>query len=308
MVTATPPIVVIALAANELSSPRAAAIVKSAHEVLGQNVIVRVEVFDGSGDSQNAVDPHPTSAYAWLAWDNRDARVAHLRCYVPEDNRWVQRDVTFSDQDPENERGRTLGFVIASIFVEAREPQAQVSERVPQLPQNQWQSEPKRFLVAAAASIVAPGDATSLGAWIGGQYAVSRMFWLGLAGDGRIGSVNAAQASTRFFSLGALSTVRLLPPAGRGWWGLQTFLGAERVTFSHLSGDDLNGAVSQSAIIPKLEILAHGNLNLSSTSILFVDLGTNYRFGSTDVYVHHLLKAHIPAFVGVGRIGVGTRF
>ena len=300
----TPAIVVIALAANELSSPRTTAILKSAQEVLGHGVTVRVEVI---ADNQASVDANPTSAYAWLTWDARDPRTAHLRCYVPENRRWVQRDVTFSEQDPENERGRTLGFVIGSIFIEVREPQVQSTLPVPQLHKEPSLVEPKRFVIAAAASIAAPGDVTSLGAWIGAQRGLSRIFWLGLAGEGRIGTVPKAQAGTRFFSAGTLSTLRLWPQQGHGWWGLQAFLGAEHVTFIHQSDDD-PVEITQSAWVPKLELLAHGNLDLSATSMLFMDVGTNYRFGSTDVYVHQSLKAHIPAFVGIGRIGVGTRF
>jgi hypothetical protein len=306
-VSATPPIVIIALAANELSSPRTAAILKSAQDVLGQDVAVRVEVFEGGSNLPNRPNEHPTSAYAWLGWDSRDPRVAHLRCYVPEDHRWVSRDVSFAEQDPETERGRTLGFVIASIFVEAREPQAQPVLYVPQHPQKQEQPEERRFLIEAAASVAAPGDATSLGAWIAAERSLTRAFWLGLAGEGRIGTVAPAQASTRFLSLGAVSTVRLFPRNERGWWGLRTLLGAEHVAFMHLSEDDPS-AVTQSAWVPKLELLAHGNLDLGSSSMLFLDLGANYRFGSTDVYVHQLLKAHIPAFVGVGRLGVAARF
>ncbi len=103
--------------------------------------------------------------------------------------------------------------------------------------------------------------------------------------------------------------MRLIPQTGRGWWGLQSFPGRrECLTFIHLSEDDVIGAVTHSAWVPKLEVLAHGNLDLSSSSMLFLDLGTNYRFGATDVYVHQSLKAHIPAFIGIGRIGVGTRF
>ncbi len=300
----TPTIVVIALAANELSSPRTTAILNSAQEVLGRNVTVRVEVIDDGGTS---VEAHPTSAYAWLTWDIPDANIAHLHCYVPDDKRWVQRDVVFSEQDPQNERGRTLGFVIGSIFVEAREPQPQSTFPVPQLPKEKGPLEPKRFVIAAAASIAAPGDATSLGAWIGVERGLSRIFWLGVAGEGRIGTVPRAQAGTRFFSLGALSTLRLLPQKGPGWWGLQALLGAERVTFVHQSEDDPSEVV-QSAWVPKLELLAHANLDLSATSMLFMDVGTNYRFGSADVYTHQSLKAHIPAFIGIGRIGVGTRF
>jgi len=36
--------------------------------------------------------------------------------------------------------------------------------------------------------------------------------------------------------------------------------------------------------------------------MLFVDFGTNYRFGATDVYVHQSLKAHIPAFIELAEL------
>jgi hypothetical protein len=300
-----PAVVVIAIAANDLSSPHTAALVKSAQEVLGPNVAVQVEVV--GANIENAAQGPPTTAYAWLTWDIPDSRVAHLRCYVPQDKRWVQRDVTFAEQDPEAERGRTLGFVIGSIFVEGHEPGGQHPLTVPQLQENQKPATTKQFVVAAAASMAAPGDVTSLGAWIGLQHGISRMAWVGLAGEGRTGTVPQVQGGSRFFSAGALSTLRLWPQEGRAWLGLQAFAGAEYVTFVHKSDDDPT-TVTQVAWVPKLEVLAHGNLDLGTASILFVDLGTNYRFGSTDVYVHQSLKAHIPAFVGVGRIGVGTKF
>jgi hypothetical protein len=306
-VAPAPPILIVAIAASELSSPRTAAILKTAHEVLGRDMTVQVEVFQPDGTRGQAVNDHPTSAYAWLSWDYPEHRVAHLRCYVPEDQRWIQRDVTFAEGDPDSERGRTVGFVIASIFVEVRSPQPQPAERVPAIPQSFKPSSGRRTLIAAAASLAAPGDATSFGAWVGAERALSRIFWLGLAGDARLGAVNQAQASTRFLSIGALATVRLFPQRGPGWWGGQAFVGAEQLTFIHLSEDD-PAPVTETAWVPKVEMLVHGNFDLSGSSFLFVDMGANYRFGSTDVYVHQLVKAHIPAWVGIGRVGVGTRF
>jgi hypothetical protein len=79
------------------------------------------------------------------------------------------------------------------------------------------------------------------------------------------------------------------------------------MTFTHKSDDDPS-AVSESAWVPRLDFLLHGSLELEGSSVLFFDVGTNYRFGSTDVYVRESRQAHIPNFVGIGRIGVGARF
>ena len=303
--TPAPHLVVIALAANELSSPRTSAILDSAQQVLGPTVTVRVELI---GDTRHpAADAKPSGAYARLAWDERDPRVAHLRCFIPESDRWVQRDVTFEDQDPERERGRTLGFVIGSIFIEARESKAETGERVPPLPQKNAQAKPKRLQLAAAASIAGPGDVTSIGAWLGAERVVSEYVSLGLGGEVRIGTVDDAQAGTRYYALGGTATLRLLPRIGPAWMGVRTLFGAEYFTITHRSEDD-PAPVRHSAVIPRLDLLLHGSLELEGSSVLFFDVGTNYRFGSAQVYVHERAAAHIPAFVGIGRIGIGTRF
>src|SRR5512142_1137872 len=106
---ATPSVLVIALAANELSTPRATAILNTAHEVLGNDVTLRVEALDPKGfESESLVGRAPSSGYAWISWDSTNANVVHLQCYVPASERWVHRDVVFSPQDPPIETGRTL--------------------------------------------------------------------------------------------------------------------------------------------------------------------------------------------------------
>jgi len=300
-----PHIVVIALAANELSSPHTASMLKSAREILGPTTAVRVEVVDENARGQGSPKAPPNSDYAWLAWDRYDSRVAHLRCYMSQSNRWVQRDVSFEPQDPESERGRTLGFLIASTFVEGREPQLVPSVPAPTRPSVTVKK--KRFLITAAAAVAGPGDVTSLGAWASTQRYVSHRFALGLAGEARFGTVTAAQSGSRFLSFGAVTTFRAWPSSGSAWIGIQSLLGTEFVAFTHRSEDDPS-AVVQSAWLPKLDLLLHGSLELEGASVLFADIGANYRFGETAVYVHGLRQAHIPAFVGVGHIGIGARF
>ena len=79
------------------------------------------------------------------------------------------------------------------------------------------------------------------------------------------------------------------------------------MAFTHKSDDD-PFAVTESAWVPRLDVLLHGNLDLEGSSLLFFDVGANYRFGTTDVYVRESLRAHIPSFVGIARMGVGARF
>ncbi len=310
----SPSVLVIALATNELSSPRTVALLNTAHQVLGEQVSVRVEVVSDS-NAETLLNSRPTSAYAWLSWDNLDVHVAHLRCFIPTGNRWVQRDVTFAPQDPDVESGRTLGFVIASIYVEGTEPQRKpsapvpikTSESKPPSITGSSTSNGSRFVLGGAASLAAPHDMTSMGAWFGIQLALPHTFWLGVAGDFRFGAVEEAQASVRFIAGGLLGTYRVWPRTGRIWFGPQGFFGAEQVAFTHKSDDDPS-PVHKSAWIPRLDLLALGNWELSGSSLFFVGFGANYRFGEADVDVRGTTRAHLPLWAAIGRLGIGTRF
>ena len=287
----------------------------TAHQVLGAEVALRVEVFDPNQSVEELLHTRPTSAYAWLAWDAEQPLVAHLRCFVPNANRWVARDVSFAPQDPEVESGRTLGFVIASIYVEGAAPPAPPIVSAPpktQISNPTAETKPieahrKRFILGGGASLAAPGDITSVGAWIGLQRAVSGRFSLGVMGDARFGTVVNAQSSERFLAGGLLATYRAWPARGTIWCGPQVFFGAEHVSFTHFSEDDVR-PVTQNAWIPRLDALATAYLALSDSAQVYIGVGTNYRFGRGDVYVHGMIKADWPAWVGVGRIGFETLF
>ena len=287
----------------------------AAHQVLGERVSVRVEVIESKDQAEALLSSRPASAYAWISWDNVDARVAHLRCFIPTGNRWVQRDVAFALQDPEVESGRTLGFVIASIYVEGSEPQKnpvipvppKTSEMKPSVARTPTAPAESRFQLGAAASFAAPGDMRSMGAWFGIQLRLPHSFWIGAAGDLRFGTIGNAQASERFIAGGLVGTYRAWPRTGPLWCGPQVFMGAEQVALSHFSEDDPR-PVNESAWTARLDLLAIANWELSSASMLFIGLGTNYRFGETDVYVHGTTRAHLPVWAGIGRLGIFARF
>jgi hypothetical protein len=305
----SPAVLVIALATNEIGSARAAAMVTTAHQVLGDQVSVRLEVVDAELDSRAVLNTRPTSAYAWLSWDKTNSHLAHLGCFMPSAQRWVQRDVAFAPEDLDVESGRTLGFVIASTYVDGIEYQPKTHEQVPRRPKlgNNEVPGQKRLELQVAASLAGLRDATSMGAWFGIQMAVAKPFRVGAAGDIRFGTVGKAQASERFIATGVLGTLRAWPQSGRAWLGSQIFIGAEQVRFSHFSEDDPQ-PVTQTTWVPRLDLLGIAAWEVSNTSQVFLGLGANYRFGQTEVLVHALERAHLPAWIAIARVGLGTSF
>jgi hypothetical protein len=297
--------------------------VKTAREVLGPKVTISVEGFDPHVDEQSQQEPRsmrsrfaqpatPLSsraAFAWIAWDETDHNLAHLVCFLPDSERWVRRDVAFAAQDPAVESGRTIGFVIASMYLEGERPREQapvsVAQKTPEFQANPLHA--RHFMIDAAASAAAPNDVTSLGGLLSLKLAASRSFSVGFAGEVRFGTVASAQSSVRFIGIGMLADHRSWPRRGPLWLGPQVFLGAEQVHLSHFSADDPK-PVAQSAWVPRADGLVVCNWELTETSLVFIGLGANYRFGETETYVRDVRRSHIPAWVGVGRLGLGTRF
>src|SRR6187455_3337000 len=109
-----PTVLVIATLALETGAPATSAAADAARTSLGPNVEVRVEA---NSTLAEAPKPPALEGFVMLRWDSPEHRRARLLCYLPEERRWVDREIAFRPEDPELERGRAIGFVIASIYV-----------------------------------------------------------------------------------------------------------------------------------------------------------------------------------------------
>ena len=49
-------------------------------------------------------------------------------------------------------------------------------------------------------------------------------------------------------------------------------------------------------------------LELTERTSLFAEIGSEYRFGSIDIYVHELQLSHIQPVVGAARLGMRAQF
>jgi hypothetical protein len=91
-------------------------------DALGANAVVVVrEVAGEPSDSEALATERSDSADAVveLSWADAHHQQASVRMHIAQDRRWVERSIGFLRQDADAERGRTLGFAIASILPQA---------------------------------------------------------------------------------------------------------------------------------------------------------------------------------------------
>jgi hypothetical protein len=130
---ADPVTLVILVAVGEAASPAATAMTQGAHDAFAGTVTEVRETPTVPTDS-DALSTEGTSrpdAVAELIWRDAEHRRATLRVHLRQSRRWIERSFTFAATDPAAERGRTLGFAVASILPEAAKPAPPTSAPTP---------------------------------------------------------------------------------------------------------------------------------------------------------------------------------
>ena len=94
------------------------ALVGATRDALGSNAVVVVREVSGEPSDPEALATERTEnadAVAELSWTDARHQQAFVRMHIAQDQRWVERSIGFLRLDADAERGRTLGFAIASI-------------------------------------------------------------------------------------------------------------------------------------------------------------------------------------------------
>jgi len=117
------PLIVILIAAGEGQSPSTQALLASARQALGDQATVGArEASDSPADLTATARQLAAAAVAQSTWLNQTHTRARIRVRVMGSEGELRRDVAFSPSDDETERGRTLGFTIASMLPDAGFP------------------------------------------------------------------------------------------------------------------------------------------------------------------------------------------
>lgn len=328
------PFIVIWMVASELSTPTTAAMTQAAHDALGPATEVRAEAAPDS-EGMRLADVGDAAGAVRISWDVQEHRRARLICYTPRGQRWVDREVTFAADDPEGERGRTLGFLLASVFLDAgavpRAAERAEAKAEPAPPvehpaavkasdevindssgsvvkKKSAADSPPSMSVGAAAQAVAPGAATAFGAWLGVEHSVvARTLWIGGSGQARLGSIPEAQATSRFLAVGAHATWVMWSPFEVSRLGLRGSASLAQISVAR-SAPGQSAPERQSRFLPAFELVLRGGYDFAASSGLILDLGAEFLAGNTDIVVDGETLAEWSPVIGVARVGVQTSF
>lgn len=298
------------IASSQIASPVTGAIARAAGEILGPSITVRTAAYP-DGHPESARPPAGEERSVQVSWASASFEGAHLRlCRAADDcfERWV----SFGAEDPELERGRTVGFLAAAVFLEnAPQPEAPPPAPSPATPAREpLQTKPvveRKGSVSAAASVAAPGDGTTVGARLAAGYAVAKSLRLGVAGEGRVGEVSAAQATSRIVALQLFGSLVVARPTPALWLGVELGLGAHQLSISHLSSDDPTPN-RKSRWLFGGDLVGEVRLNLNEFSAAFLEPGVEVLSGKTEIDVHERTVATWPVAIPIVRLGLRAAF
>lgn len=312
------------VSAGASADPSTTALLRAARQALGADANVVLQEFDRTPTddelSARAAAAH-AGAIAEVLWLDADRRRASIHAHVDPQNRWIDRQIGFQTSDAPTERGRALGFAIASMLPEewhAEPPKvAVVPSPAPGPPPRESAEAPapvrppsREWVGVVEASAVGAtgftGYAGGVGGALGGRWMFASRFGLRLAGSARVGDVSPAQA-TSLLIYGALGLVAL--PVHTSSFDLGLRLDVLGLRQSVTRPNDVNGiATTETRYLPGGDLTLEAVWFFSEGVGLALGVGGEVALGETDIIVRGQTAATIPAPRFIGEGGIRARF
>ena len=307
-------VVVVLVSAGDVESAQTGGVSRGLEEALEPGSVVLVRAAPVAPDDADlraiAASVHADAA-AVITWTEAEGRHVHVRVQRANASAAADRDLDFRSTDASVERGKTVGFAIASMLPGTRvvEPAAPAPSDKPTA------AAPAEARDAGALAMswgVDLGLAATIGiggtaGGVGGGLALRREL-------GAVVSVRVAAAITRGSvsdAEGSLTVVR--PRAGLGLTLLRTrsVIAGARVEIGpwlHVVDRAGGGRTSGSRWLGGVESVAEVAWTVAPRLALTFDLGLDVAFGTTRVIVGGEERASIPLLRGVGDAGVRLLF
>jgi nucleotide-binding universal stress UspA family protein len=298
---ASPLLVTVLVGVGLGSDPTMLAMNDAMVEALGPEAMVRFQEAAAPGSQfQSLARQDPQVAVAWVEWTDNEHRQVVLHARRDHAGGWQQRFLRFQDSDVPTERGRTLGFVLASILRPAP---------VLSVPKPIAQPEPAREIARRWAIEALAMGSTGISGTAGAAFALRRSLlpWLGtrVGVAGRMGNMGSAGAVwlTSRVTLGASArwlASRRLSLGSR----LDSALFLE--TVSRSSDDDRT--TRRWRFLPGAAAMVEMAYSPASATEIVLNLGAEIAFGRTSVYVEDRQVAILPMLRGVAELGLRISF
>jgi hypothetical protein len=322
-------VLVVLVSTTETHSPASSALQHAAEEVLGSTAQVILEPYASPpGDAELTEKARAADLVAELVWQDTQHRRVVVHCYVTKLGRFVNRELSFDEQDALGERGRLVGFALASMAPEPEtaapdadpkptpthtsQPTGQNAKRAS--PRTSEPSPPPQPSVAAVdatllGAIGLGGPAGGLGAGIAGRWFFQRGLSLRLGAGVRHGDVQVAQAASELFFGGLGLGFQFSNPESSSpfTFGGRTDLLLISHALRHKSSDD-SIPEHQSRVMGGADLLLEGTWYFWKHAGLLLNGGGELAFGHTDVIVQGKEVADIPALRLVSELGIRADF
>jgi len=312
---------------GEIQAPLVSGIVSAASRSLGANsrVLVNAVAPTSDDDAVALSERLHANAVVTLRW-LEGGRIS-LHAHRSGQAGWTDRFFVFSEADALDERGRTIGFTLASMVQTEIPPIPGVA------PSSESRREPRSEPGAASGSASAPssGDpswlaarhvsleasaqvhvavqATTIGAVFRGAFSIAPALSLTTAGAWRTGTMNTVDGQLRIFSLSAGVRIPIVQARAARPYEL-ALLGEWVASHEAISRTTAASAETQTEgrWVPGAQFQVAGAWFFSSRIAAAAALGAQLDFGSTDVVVNGHTVATVSPFRGVGELGVRVRF
>jgi hypothetical protein len=314
---------------RDATGPVATSMARAVKEAVGgdaQVVIREVPKVPSDDDAIALARELHAGAVIELLWKDPEHRRATLHFHAePGASRWTDREVGFDATDADAERGRMIGFAIASMLPEhavaaaapppptppppAPPPPPEPSRRDADDAHGEGPPEPPgevlRWLgaldLAAAGSL--GGDATGLGGVLSARWDFAPSFSARVAGGVRGGQVDAAGASSTIWSGAAGLVWRAVPATTTRSLGLAVRL--DVLAMQVRLGRDASHATLW---LPGADLAVEGSWMLARPIALFAAVGAEAAFGATDVFLFSRRVTTIPPIRALGEAGIRAHF
>lgn len=308
-------VLAILVATGEARAPATAAMAAAAAEVVGDQGGVRVVEVGTAGDADALRVERELAArvVVALAWSDARHLGAHLRLHAARTNRWVDRDFAFAEVDTPPERGRALGFAMASMLPEG-DPSLPLATN--EVARGAPPDEPPLGRTALEATFLAGagvgGPAVGLGARLSVERFIDSRASLGVSLASRLGRIASLGARELTSSVGAGGALWAVAPTRARALGLA--LRAELLLLREdVEHPDTTGkATWKSHVLLGAGGGLEGTLRLAGPLELVLAAAAEIAFGTVDVTVVAAAPVggteHIPVVRVVGDLGLRARF
>jgi len=324
-------LVAVLVAAGEAQAPATVAIQAAAAEVLGAgSVVVRESATPSDSEVLRVEEQLQAAAVVALRWSDTVSAYVHVRIHVAREDRWIDREMAFLAADTMPERGRTIGFAIASMLLsqtEAATPPVEpksvapgpgptaTADSVAMVTPKYAPDEPREQVPPSRAvdlSVVGSrglgGPASGVGGAARIEFLIARTFWLRAGAAIRTGSVPRLNGNDIVASAALGVAWRPYPTTRTSPFGGGIRLDAG-ILFHDLSHRAIDGtAAHQNRLMPGATLAVEGTWRLTGSLDAVFALGSEMAFGATEVLVAGHPVATIPMLRGLAELGARICF